>query len=196
MFITNMRIIQEGVSWTVPLPKGTLPAECWQANSIEPHNKNGKIMKNRKWNNKAKGFTLVEVIVVLVILAILAAILVPTMIGWIKKANEKTAIAEARNILIATQTIASEAAGDPSSMIKGSTFIIDDDRQYLRPIKTEILELAELSDKRDMVGVIMLKDYKVDNFTYKTEDVTITYHAQAGGSGQNTYEAGFTVTPN
>lgn len=157
---------------------------------------NGKTMKKRKWNNKSKGFTLVEVIVVLVILVILAAILVPTMIGWIKKANEKTAIAEARNILIATQTIASEAAGQQNSWISGGPCEISDMRQPMRAIKAEILELAELSDKRDMVGVIMLKDYKVDNFTYKTEDVTITYHAQAGGSGQNTYEAGFTVTPN
>ena len=36
-----------------------------------------------------KGFTLVEVIVVLVILAILAAIMIPAMTGWIDKANEK-----------------------------------------------------------------------------------------------------------
>ncbi|MDO4546064.1 MAG: prepilin-type N-terminal cleavage/methylation domain-containing protein, partial [Bacillota bacterium] len=36
-----------------------------------------------------KGFTLVEVIVVLVILAVLAAILIPSMIGWIDKANKK-----------------------------------------------------------------------------------------------------------
>ena len=41
----------------------------------------------KKLFNK-KGMTLVEVIVVLVILAILAAVLVPTMIGWIDKANE------------------------------------------------------------------------------------------------------------
>lgn len=37
-----------------------------------------------------KGFTLVEVIVVLVILAILAAILIPSMVGWIDKADEKS----------------------------------------------------------------------------------------------------------
>lgn len=36
-----------------------------------------------------KGFTLVEVIVVLVILAILAGIMVPTMTGWIDKAKNK-----------------------------------------------------------------------------------------------------------
>ena len=55
-----------------------------------------------------KGFTLVEVIVVLVILAILAAILVPSMIGWIDKANQKAAVVEGRTILVAAQTIVSE----------------------------------------------------------------------------------------
>jgi len=40
-----------------------------------------------KKNNK--GFTLVELIVVLVILAILAAILVPTLLGWIDKARSE-----------------------------------------------------------------------------------------------------------
>ena len=44
-----------------------------------------------------KGFTLVEIIVVLVILAILAAILIPSMVGYIDKANKKTAVVEARS---------------------------------------------------------------------------------------------------
>ena len=43
------------------------------------------LKKNKK--NK-KGFTLVELIVVLVILAILMAILIPTMSGYIKRANK------------------------------------------------------------------------------------------------------------
>lgn len=38
-------------------------------------------------NKKNKGFTLVEVIVVLVILAVLAAVMVPSMTGWIDKAK-------------------------------------------------------------------------------------------------------------
>lgn len=66
---------------------------------------------NKKRNNlqkNKKGFTLVEVIVVLVILAILAAILVPTMIGWINKANKKTAVVEARNVELAAQAYVSE----------------------------------------------------------------------------------------
>lgn len=55
-----------------------------------------------------KGFTLVEVIVVLVILAILAAVLVPSMVGWIEKAEKKTAVVEARTFLLAAQTIVAE----------------------------------------------------------------------------------------
>ena len=64
------------------------------------------MMLNRK-NNK-KGFTLVEIIVVLVILAILAAILIPSMVGWIDKAKEKQVYVEARTYLLAAQTLASE----------------------------------------------------------------------------------------
>ncbi len=61
-----------------------------------------------KMRKNKKGFTLVEVIVVLVILAILAAILVPSMIGWIDKAEQKTAVVEGRSMLLAAQTIVSE----------------------------------------------------------------------------------------
>lgn len=63
-----------------------------------------KLKENRK-----KGFTLVELIVVLVILAILAALLVPALTGYIDKAKEKQIIAETRQAVMAAQTIADEA---------------------------------------------------------------------------------------
>ena len=59
-------------------------------------------------DNKKKGFTLVELIVVLVILAILAALLVPALTGYIDKANKQKIIAETRQAVMAAQTIASE----------------------------------------------------------------------------------------
>ena len=55
-------------------------------------------------NNKNKGFTLVELIVVLVILAILAALLVPALTGYIDKAKKSQVIAETRMLTQAAQT--------------------------------------------------------------------------------------------
>lgn len=64
-------------------------------------------MKSRKIQSK-KGFTLVEIIVVLVVLAILGAITIPTMLGFVKDAKAKAYIAEAREVYVAAQAVATE----------------------------------------------------------------------------------------
>ena len=50
------------------------------------------IAMQQKRRSRKGGFTLVELIVVLVILAILAALLIPTLTGYINKAKEKKII--------------------------------------------------------------------------------------------------------
>ena len=81
--------------------------------------------KIRKMKNK-KGFTLVELIVVLVILAILAALLVPALTGYIDKANKDKVIAECRSVVVAAQTVASEAYGQGKTIDDASVKEIKD----------------------------------------------------------------------
>jgi prepilin-type N-terminal cleavage/methylation domain-containing protein len=65
-------------------------------------------MNNLRTNRK-KGFTLVEIIVVLVIIAILMAALAPVMIGWIREARDSTIVAEARVGLVSIQALITDA---------------------------------------------------------------------------------------
>lgn len=67
-----------------------------------------KISSSKKQD---QGFTLVEIIVVLVILAVLAAFTIPTMLGFVEEAKAKAYIAEAREVYVAAQAVASEYIG-------------------------------------------------------------------------------------
>ena len=62
-------------------------------------------MKKARKSSK-KGFTLVELIVVLVILAILAAMLVPALTGYIKRARQEKDYQFAATVLTAAQSAA------------------------------------------------------------------------------------------
>ena len=61
----------------------------------------------KKYGKSAKkGFTLVELIVVLVILAVLAAMLVPALTGYIKRARQEKDYQMAATVLTAAQSAA------------------------------------------------------------------------------------------
>ena len=70
-----------------------------------------------------KGFTLVELIVVLVILAILAAILVPTLMGYIDKAKSESVLIDGRAYKDAAQAMFTELYGKQGDVPAGTPVV-------------------------------------------------------------------------
>lgn len=79
-----------------------------------------------KKSNK-KGFTLVELVVVIAIIGVLAAILVPSMMGYVKKSRLKTANSNAKTAYnsVATWVADMETKGDPVTFGSGKGVTVD-----------------------------------------------------------------------
>lgn len=77
-------------------------------------------MKENAIKRNNKGFTLVELVVVLVILAILAALIIPALLGYIDRAKNQKYIVEAKEIMKATQAGIVEAYAKDKDNFKKS----------------------------------------------------------------------------
>lgn len=114
--------------------------------------------------NKKKGFTLVELIVVLVILAILAALLIPALTEYIDKAKNKSIVAETRQAVMAAQTLADEEyAKDRSTDIKFGDGGI------------ALTKVQELAETKAVPTKITVSEGKVTELIYTNGGKTCTY---------------------
>ncbi len=134
----------------------------------------------KKKMNK-KGFTLVEIIVVLVIIAIMAAFAIPAYNGFIDRARQSEILGEARVFLLAAQT-----AGQEKYTLKGSNLVAS--------VSTTVpSEAASL-----LTSVDALADLKATTFfsvTFSTSGV-VTSATIYNGTYYATYASGSWTTSN
>lgn len=126
--------------------------------------------------NKKKGFTLVELIVVLVILAILAALLIPALTGYIDKAKNKSIIAETRQAVMAAQTLADEKyANDRATTIT-----------------LNMKDIQDLAETKQEPTSVKLDEGKVVELVYTNGGKTCVYSTKGDvtGKGDDTVQGG------
>ena len=156
------------------------------------------MLKNlrQKAKNK-KGFTLVELIVVIVIILILAAVLVPSLLRYVDKANKANCKADAATIL--SQLQADYAAGQATDQtgVAGLT-----DTYTVNGIAVKPGTAAPSGEAAYTVAAITdstagAQTYKeITPFIYNNGKYTATWDMEKTGTGDTEVAAGWKVTKN
>ena len=138
----------------------------------------------KKFKKNQKGFTLVEIIAVLLILAILAAAAIPTMLGFVDEAKGKSEIANARAAFVAAQTIATETYVTTSGDQATKDTACETDITDAEVAKLTGIDSGDFTLVKTNADDLIVTAGKVTKITYegKTHTVVIT----AGGTAEVT----------
>lgn len=145
-------------------------------NLIHNQNKNSKDLSTKNPNG---GFTLVELVVVMVILTVLSAILVPSLLGWIDEAKGKQFVLSARSIYMSAQAIESEkyAAWDGIAADANHNLSESDKERILRMADVEDAEIVSIEFESDTLGGGTSENhgyFTITGITVQFERATVT----------------------
>ena len=112
-------------------------------------------MKNRK---AKKGFTIIELVIVIAVIGILAGVLIPTFSNVIANANKTAAMEEAKNAY--TAYLADNAA---NITMNGSTFVIESKGFYFQVTNGQFTAEALESAPAEGTAVVKVVDGVLTN---------------------------------
>ena len=135
-----------------------------------------------KLNKKKKGFTLIELMAVIAIVAILAAVLVPTVSGYITRSKKTAVVTQVRTIVNAVESY-NITASEPI----GNTYQwnLTDKKIKTTLSGTGLLDDTKITSLHDDVPYSTLKSINED--TDSINKITIVDGKLTGWSGANTY---------
>lgn len=112
------------------------------------------------------GFTLIEIIVVLLILSILSAIAVPSLTGFIGDAQKRTIISECRSCVLASSTIAAERHGVGD--------IVNNDNCMESDFVNKVLAYAE-TPASGIIDKMKFSNSSLTELYYTRDNTTVKY---------------------
>lgn len=111
------------------------------------------------------GFTIVELVIVIAVIAILAAVMIPTFTGIVKKANESAAFQEARAMMteyIAYKSFKQEAINEPY-YIKVDNGEEEGNAYYFKVEKGEIAKVSTRHNDVPIPSIVVKTDGNDDD---------------------------------